>query len=104
MSKLTLFGGDGEFSKAAIIEFIPIALLRLKDTGELDSKIIGVPADPNSRTICATNFNEFRTLYSSIMDILVQWFRNYDKYNETTELIGWKDEIKAVEEIEKWGI
>ena len=89
---------------AAIVEFIPIALLRLKDTGELDSKIIGVPSDPNSRTICAINFNEFKTLYSPVMHILVQWFLNYDKHNETTEFIGWEDEIKAVGEIEKWEI
>ena len=107
-------GGDGDpldaliicesLPMATIVEFIPIALLRLKDTGELDSKIIGVPADPYSRTIGATNFKEFKNHYSPIMDILVQWFWNYDKHNETTELIGWEDEIMAVEEIKKWGI
>lgn len=107
-------GGDGDPIDALIIceslplasnvEFIPIALLRLKDNNELDSKIIGVPTNSNSRTICATNFNEFKTMYPAIMDILVKWFLNYDKLNDTTKFIGWEDELKAVEEIEKWRV
>ncbi len=105
-------GGDGDPIDAliiceslpigSIVEFIPIALLRLKDSDELDSKIIGVPTNPNSRTICATNFNELKTMYPAIMDILVQWFLNYDNKNDFTEFIGWEDELKALEEIETW--
>lgn len=107
-------GGDGDPLDAliiceslllgSIIEFIPIAVLRLKDSNELDSKIIGVPANAELRTICATNFTEFKTLYPAIMDILVKWFLNYDKQNDTTELIGWDDELEAHKEIEKWRI
>ena len=107
-------GGDGDPIDALIIcdslpmaisvEFIPIALLRLKDNNELDSKIIGVPTNPYSRTICATDFNEFKTMYPAIMDILVKWFLNYDKQNDTTEFICWDNELKAIEEIEKWRV
>jgi inorganic pyrophosphatase len=109
-----LRGGDGDpldaliicesLSLGSLIEFIPIALLRLKDSNELDSKIIGVPANPELRTICATNFAELKTLYPAIMEILVKWFLNYDKQNDTTEFIAWDDEFKAINEIEKWRI
>ena len=87
-----------------LIEFIPIAVLRLKDSNELDSKIIGIPANPELRTICATNFKELKDLYSPVMDILVTWFLNYDKRHDKTEFIRWEDEIKAVEEINKWRV
>ncbi len=105
-------GGDGDPIDALLIceslpistifEFMPIAVLRLSDNNELDSKIIGVPVNHVLRTICATNFNELKTLYPAIMDILVLWFLNYDKLNETTKLIGWEDELSAIQEIEKW--
>lgn len=107
-------GGDGDpidaliicesLPMATIIEFIPIAILRLKDSNELDSKIIGIPVNPEKRTISATNFHELKTMYPSIMDILVKWFLNYDKLNDTTEFICCEDELKAIEEIEKWRI
>jgi len=107
-------GGDGDpldaliicqsLPMATIIEFIPIGVLRLKDTNELDSKIIGIPTNAELRTICATNFNEFETMYPAIMEILVLWFLNYDKANDKTEFIGWGDDKDAVKEIEKWRI
>lgn len=107
-------GGDGDPIDALIIctslpiktviEFIPIAVLRLKDTNELDSKIIGVPANAILRTISAINFTEFKTLYPAIMEILVIWFLNYDKANDKTEFFGWGDELEAVKEIDKWRV
>jgi hypothetical protein len=36
------------------------------------------------------------------MEILVVWFKNYDKANDTTEFIAWEDEVAAKLEIEKW--
>ena len=48
--------------------------------------------------------NEFKTMYPAIMDILVKWFLNYDKQNDTTEFICWDNELKAIEEIEKWRV
>jgi inorganic pyrophosphatase len=105
-------GGDGDpidaliicesVAMKTVIEFIPIAVLRLKDSNELDSKIIAVPANLELRTICATNFIELKTLYPAIMEILVVWFKNYDKANDTTEFIAWEDEVAAKLEIEKW--
>jgi len=107
-------GGDGDPIDAliiseslvtgSIIEFIPIAVLRLKDNNQLDSKIIGVPVNPTLRTICATNFEELTSLYPAILEILRIWFLNYDKANDTTEFISWNDEIEAIAEIEKWRV
>lgn len=107
-------GGDGDpidaliicesLPMATIIEFVPIAVLRLRDNNELDSKIIGIPVNSQMKTISATNFNELKTMYPAIMDILVKWFLNYDKRNDTTEFIGWEDESIALAEIEKWRI
>ncbi len=106
--------GDGDPIDALIIcesldsgsmlEFIPIAIIRLKDTGQLDSKIIGVPANPAQRTICATNFQELKSLYPAILDIIRIWFLNYDKANDLTEFLAWSDELEAVAEIEKWRV
>jgi len=105
-------GGDGDpldalilcesLPTASIVEFIPIAILRLKDTGELDSKIIGIPVDPALRTVCATNFETFKLEYPAILEILVLWFLNYDKKNDLTEFVGWEDEKSAIIEINKW--
>lgn len=62
-------GGDGDALDVIIIaetvpvgsiqEFIPIAVLKMIDEGENDTKIIGVPADPALRVIRATNFEQF---------------------------------------------
>lgn len=105
-------GGDGDPIDAliiceslpmkSVIEFIPIAVLRLKDTNELDSKIIGVPFDTKLRTICASDFEEFKNLYPAVLEILVLWFLNYDKANDKTEFIAWGNEVEAINEIEKW--
>jgi inorganic pyrophosphatase len=107
-------GGDGDPIDALIIceslecglmlEFIPIAVLRLKDSNQLDSKIIGVPANPALRTICATNFEELKSLYPAILDIIRIWFLNYDKAHDLTEFLAWNDEIEAIAEIEKWRV
>ena len=105
-------GGDGDpldaliicesLPSASIVEFIPIAVLRLKDSDELDSKIIGVPVDIAQRTISATNYEMLSNDYPAIMEILVMWFLNYDKKNDLTHWIGWEDEQKAINEIKKW--
>ncbi len=105
-------GGDGDpldalilcesLPTASILEFIPIAVLRLKDSNELDSKIIGVPSDPKMRTLSALNYEMLTNQYPAIKDILVTWFLNYDKKNDKTEFIGWENEKCAIDEIQKW--
>ena len=105
-------GGDGDpldvllicesLPMGTLIEFLPVAVLRLSDTDELDSKILAVPVNPELRTICATNYHELNEWYSAIKEIILIWFLNYDKRNDTTQFIKWDDDQLAIEEIEKW--
>lgn len=94
--------GESQATKT-VIEVIPIAVLLLKDKGELDSKIIAVPADSTQRIIQAANFQDFLIKYDAAKRMIEDWFLNYKGYG-VMELIGWRDEQYAREEIEKWRI
>jgi inorganic pyrophosphatase len=104
-------GGDGDALDVIIIgetvpvgtvqEFIPIAVLKMIDEDENDTKIIGVPADPALRVINATNFEQFLLAYSAAKTIIETWFEYYQGYG-TVQILGWEDEQSALAEIEKW--
>ena len=104
-------GGDGDALDVIIIaetvpvgsiqEFIPIAVLKMIDEGENDTKIIGVPADPALRVIRATNFEQFMLEYDAAKRIIETWFVHYQGYG-TVQVLGWEDEKSALAEIEKW--
>lgn len=104
-------GGDGDALDILVIseslptgtpvETIPIGALLLKDNGELDTKIIAVPADASLRVIQASNFREFMVDYSTAKYMIELWFLNYKGIGQV-DLIGWRDERTAMEEIEYW--
>ena len=104
-------GGDGDpldvlvLSPAqptgSVISILPIGLLELMDEGELDTKIIAVPADPAQRSIQAANFQEFLLRYDGARRIVETWFLQYDGIGKT-EFRKWDDELSAMAEIEKW--
>lgn len=104
-------GGDGDALDVIIIgetvpvgsvqEFIPIAVLKMIDEGENDTKIIGIPADPALRVIRATNFERFMLEYDAAKRIIETWFVHYQGYG-TVQVLGWEDEKSALAEIEKW--
>lgn len=106
-------GGDGDALDVIIIgetvpvgtvqEFIPIAVLKMIDEGENDTKIIGVPADPTLRVIRATNFEQFMLEYDAAKRIIETWFVHYQGYG-TVQVQGWEDEKAAQTEIEKWAL
>jgi inorganic pyrophosphatase len=106
-------GGDGDALDIIIIaetvpvgsiqEFIPIAVLKMIDEGENDTKIIGVPADPALRVIRATNFEQFLLEYDAAKRIIETWFVHYQGYG-TVQVLGWEDEKAAAAEIEKWAL
>lgn len=106
-------GGDGDALDVIIIaetvavgtvqEFIPIAVLKMIDEGENDTKIIGVPADPALRVIRATNFEQFLLEYDAAKRIIETWFVHYQGYG-TVQVLGWEDEKAALAEIEKWAL
>ncbi|MFZ4474879.1 MAG: inorganic diphosphatase [Saprospiraceae bacterium] len=84
-----------------LIEVLPIGLLKLKDTGELDHKVLAVPVDPNLRIIDATDWNSFQLHYSAIRHILETFFLYYDGLGTMT-LLGWGDADEAQQEVAKW--
>ncbi|MBU6343208.1 MAG: inorganic diphosphatase [Bacteroidetes bacterium] len=85
----------------SVLEIEPIGLLKLKDLGELDHKVLAIPADPNLRIIDATDWDSFQKNYSAIRHILELFFLYYDGLGVMT-LMGWGDDQEAREEIEKW--
>lgn len=104
-------GGDGDpldilligehARQGSLIPVEPIAALLLKDRGELDTKIIAIPADANQRTIRADNYMELLLEYPAAHQIIEDWFLHY-KGKGQTELIRWEDEAYAWDEIHKW--
>jgi len=106
-------GGDGDALDVLVISesvptgtvmnVLPIATLLLKDNGELDTKIIAVPVDSTQRVITATTFEDWLIDYDPAKYIVEQWFLSYKGLGQV-ELLGWQNEHKALEEIEKWKI
>ena len=106
-------GGDGDaldilvlgesLPTKSLIATRPIATLLLRDQGEIDTKIIAVPADPAFQIMEISNFQDFLIRYDAAKRIIESWFLNY-KGSNTIELIRWEDETYALKEIERWKI
>ncbi len=104
-------GGDGDALDILVIaesletgdtiSVIPLGVLLLNDSGEMDTKIIAVPADPAKQIIKATDYQTFTVKYNMAQKIIENWFLNY-KGLGVTELIGWRNDNYAKREIEKW--
>lgn len=106
-------GGDGDpldvlvlaehLPTGTVIELQPIGLLLLKDLGELDHKVLAIPADPAQRIIRATDWASFQRDYSAVRHILELFFMYYDGLGTLT-VMGWGDEQAALEEVKKWQV
>ncbi|MFK7936363.1 MAG: inorganic diphosphatase [Saprospiraceae bacterium] len=104
-------GGDGDaldvlilgesMPTKSVVATIPIAVLLLKDNGEIDSKIIAVPADSSQQIMQITDFQDFLIEYDAAKRQIEQWFLNYKGVGEM-QFMGWKDDKYARQEIEKW--
>lgn len=104
-------GGDGDAldvlvlasaqPTGTILRVIPIGLLKLSDNGEIDNKIIAIPAEAQDRIIDVISFRALRSMYPEVPNIIEHWFLDY-KGNYSMELVGWGDEGEAREEIQKW--
>ena len=107
----TALGGDGDaldiilisesLPSKSVIEVIPIAMLCLHDNGKIDTKIIATPSDISKQVITSTNYNSLKENYPALIEILNIWFKNY-KTNVEVQILGWKDEKEALQEIKKW--
>lgn len=106
-------GGDGDaldilvigeaVPSGTILKAIPIGTLKLRDRGEVDTKIIAVPADETKRTMKVADFQTFLLQYDAAKQIIEDWFLNYKGFGKT-EFIGWEDETYVWKEIEKWKV
>ncbi|MBC6992998.1 inorganic diphosphatase [Neolewinella lacunae] len=104
-------GGDGDpldvlvicesLATGSRIAVKPIATLLLLDRGEIDTKIIAVPADTNLRVFKVDNFLDFALENDAAKSIIESWFLNY-KGPRVTELLRWEDEMYAWREVRKW--
>ncbi len=104
-------GGDGDpldvlvlsesLETGTKIAVKPIAALLLRDRGEIDTKIIAVPADSTLRVFDVDNFLELALENDAARSIIETWFLNY-KGPKQTELIRWEDESYAWREVRKW--
>lgn len=106
-------GGDGDpldvlvlaesLPTGTVLEVIPIALLKMTDLGELDHKVLAVPADVSKRIIEAVDFQQVTANYPTILKIIGLFFKSYDG-DGTTKILGWADEKRAIREVKKWQI
>jgi inorganic pyrophosphatase len=104
-------GGDGDpldvlvisesVATGSILRVRPIGALLLRDRGEIDTKIIAVPADSLQRTLPVDNFIDFMLLQDPARRIVESWFLNY-KGPEATQLVRWEDDQYAWAEVRRW--
>lgn len=104
-------GGDGDpldvlvisesVATGSILRVRPIGALLLRDQGEVDTKIIAVPADSLQRTLPVDNFIDFMLLHDPARRIVEGWFLNY-KGPDMTQLVRWEDDQYAWAEVRRW--
>lgn len=104
-------GGDGDPLDVLIISesqptgtnmsIKPIGALMLLDDDEIDTKIIAVPSDTALQVIAINDFKDLLIDFGVAKRMIEDWFLTY-KGMGNTQLIGWKDEKEALEEIQKW--
>jgi len=101
-------GGDGDpidvfliaesLPTGSVIEAVPIAMLRLIDEGEIDDKIICIPADPALQIVNATSLAEVNKNFPKALEIIKLWV-TYNDLSEETEINGYVDAPNAIREI-----
>ncbi len=106
-------GGDGDALDVLVIApaqptgtlmaIRPIGVLNLMDGGEIDTKIIAIPADTSLQIIQVDGFEDFLIKYNAGMRIIETWFLNYKGLGQT-KLKGWENEQNALMEIKKWQV
>lgn len=105
-------GGDGDALDVLLLsesvptgsleKAIPVAALLLTDQGEVDVKVIAVPADFEKQIIPLEDYAQLAVQYSGIQNMLEDWFLHY-KGPGIIESQGWRDERFARDLIRKWG-
>tara|TARA_B100001173_G_C15798294_1_gene466508 strand:- start:72 stop:728 length:657 start_codon:yes stop_codon:yes gene_type:complete len=102
-------GGDGDqldilvfsqspLQRGQVVEVKIIGMLKMKDKGLLDNKILAI-LDDNSGFYRINSLNQLDNQYPGILEIIRIWFSNY---KETIPLIdGYEKKVKTIKLIEK---
>lgn len=96
-------GGDGDpldiivlsesVPQGTIIQVIILGTIKLMDNGELDYKIIAVPADEQLNVLKVKTLSELKSQHPSILQIMEIWLTNYD--SDSLEIEGWLNEVET---------
>jgi inorganic pyrophosphatase len=87
--------------QGTVLEVIPIGVLQLETAGELDHKIVAVPARPSERTVNAVDFNALTRDYAAVKTMLQLWFVHHNP-TAHSRFVGWRNEQFAEQEIQRW--
>ena len=90
-------------STGSVIEVVPIGILTLKDKHGLDHKIIAIPADKERRIIDAEDLYGFQARFPMAKHLVEEWLVAI-KGRDSVQIIGWRDELAAMQVIDKWAI
>ncbi len=91
----------GEVLKTGqIVSVKPIGILRLKENGKLNQKILSIPIDKDLQTLNIKNFKDLSKNHSKVREMIGEWFQFYDK-SSNVEILGWSDEKMALKEVKK---
>lgn len=93
-------GGDGDpvdiivisesLPQGTLLPVIPLGTVKLMDQHEIDYKIIAVPANSDLDLLKIKTFEEFKSKYPSIIQIIEIWLTHYD--SDSLVIEGWLDE------------
>ena len=106
-------GGDGDAldilvlgesqPTGTLLRVRPIALLNLTDAGEIDTKLVAMPADSSLQTMRIDSFKDLLINYDGAKRIIETWFVSYKGLGKVT-LNGWQDGQAAEQEVRKWKV
>ncbi|TXB63346.1 inorganic diphosphatase [Phaeodactylibacter luteus] len=98
-------GGDGDAVDVLLISeslptgtqivVRPVGALRLLDEGQVDVKVIAIPADSALQVISPADFTDFSIRYDGARHLIESWFLQYDGLG-AHQLQGWVDEERAL--------
>lgn len=86
----------------AVLEILPIALLRLDEAGTPRQLLLAVPARPSLRILPgATTWAALQRDYPHVRPMLEQWFRQTGTTAGSVRVAGWKDEQFAQQQVQE---
>lgn len=101
-------GGDGDpldiivlaesKARGEVVEVVPLAMLRLIDSGREDHKILSIPVKKSERLFSASKLQD---VPEAVLEILEIWFMNYKGRGELQSK-GWVGAEEAMQEMRKW--